>query len=214
MVTCKICSKEFKFDYLLLRHNNSKKKCKPLNNNDDFYNIEEQSDIDEDTINDKIFNNKKYNNISKLEEEIKILDDNIINNTKISLDEIKCMFCNKDFSKKYNITRHLNNYCTSLKKLNEDKNKMIEEINKLNEEMNNLRTQMELKELRRAVSKILKRKPQNVNITNNKITNNKITNNNLMVNINSFGNESLSHITINDYKRLEKFYKNFSKREK
>ena len=207
MVTCKICLKEFKFNYLLLRHNNSKKKCKPINNNDDdFYNIDEQSDIEENTIDNKIFNNIKYNNINKLEEEIQIIDDNIINKTKISMEQLKCMFCNKDFSKKYNITRHLNNYCTSLKKLNEDKNKMIEEINKLNEEINNVKTQMELKELRKVVSKILKRKPQNVNITNNKITNNKITNNNLMVNINSFGNESLSHITINDYKRLEKIF--------
>ena len=52
------------------------------------------------------------------------------------------------------------------------------------------------------VAKLLKKKSTNINITNN----NKITNNNnLMVNINSFGNESLSHITINDYKRLEKF---------
>ena len=42
------------------------------------------------------------------------------------------------------------------------------------------------------VSKLLERKSQNINITNN----------NLMVNINSFGNESLSHITINDYKRF------------
>ena len=61
---------------------------------------------------------------------------------------------------------------------------------------------MEIKELRNTVAKLLKKKMQNINITNNKITNNKITNNNLMVNINSFGNESLSHITINDYKRF------------
>jgi len=43
------------------------------------------------------------------------------------------------------------------------------------------------------VIKLLKKKSTNINITNN----NKITNNNnlmLNVNINSFGNESLSHI--------------------
>lgn len=38
-------------------------------------------------------------------------------------------------------------------------------------EINNLRTQIELQELRKAVTKILKRKSQNINITNNKITN-------------------------------------------
>ena len=90
-------------------------------------------------------------------------------------------------------------------KLNEEKNKLELEQNKLELKQNNFRTQMEIKELRNTVAKLLKKKMQNINITNNnKITNNKITNNNLMVNINSFGNESLSHITINDYKRLEK----------
>jgi predicted nuclease with TOPRIM domain len=101
----------------------------------------------------------------------------------------------KDFNKKYNITRHINNYCSTIKKLNENKSKLNEQKNKLNEEMINLRTQIELQELRKAVTKILKRKPQNINITNNnKITNNKITNNNLMVNINSFGSKIKNNI--------------------
>ena len=110
----------------------------------------------------------------------------------------------KVFSKKYNVTRHVNDYCLYIKAINqekneliEEKNRLIEQKNKLIEEKNNLRTQIELHELRKAVTKLLKRKSHNINITNNKITNN-----NLMVNINSFGNESLSHITINDYRRF------------
>ena len=258
MIKCKICSKEFKFNYLLTRHYSSKKKCKSvideidkineineindinkineidkINDKDEFLpqkkriafcsdnddddddkdddddddddnkdNDKDDDDNKDDIINRKIFNNKKYSKINKLEKEIQIIDDRILNDSAKSIHELKCMFCMKDFSKKYNITRHINNYCSTIKKLNENKLKLNEQKNKLNEEMINLRTQIELQELRKAVKKILKRKPQNINITNNKITNNKITNNNLMVNINSFGNESLSHITVNDYKRF------------
>jgi len=123
---------------------------------------------------------------------------------KESIKKNRCDECNKDFSKKYNIIRHVNEYCMYIKdinqeknKLNEERNKLNDKKNKLNEDKNNLKTQIELQELRKAVTKLLKRKSHNINITNNKITNN-----NLMVNINSFGNESLSHITINDYKRF------------
>jgi len=219
MIQCDICLKEFKYNYLLTRHNNNKKKCKPINDINYSSNSSNSSNTDDSDIDDNLENNlsdnlennilskKKYIKINKLEKEIKIIEDKISKNSEKSIRDMKCIFCKKDFNKKYNIERHVNGYCFYIKQLNEQKNKF-------NEEINNLRTQMELKELRRAVSKILKRKSQNINITNNKITNNKITNNNLMVNINSFGNESLSHITINDYKRLEKFYKNFSKREK
>ena len=50
----------------------------------------------------------------------------------------------------------------------------------------------DIKQLRLDMAKLLKKKSQNINITNN----------NLMLNINSFGNENLSHITINDYKNF------------
>ena len=53
-------------------------------------------------------------------------------------------------------------------------------------------SKFEINELRNMVAKLLQKKSQNINITNN----------NLMLNINSFGNENLSHITINDYKNF------------
>jgi hypothetical protein len=99
-------------------------------------------------------------------------------------------------------------------KLIEDKNRLIEEKNKLNNDKINMDNQKkalnyknEIKLLRNEISKLIKIRSinnmnnnmNNINITNNKIIN---TNNNLLVNINSFGKESLEHITINDYKKF------------
>ena len=142
--------------------------------------------------------------LNKYDKNINKINNNLTKYMKESIKKNRCDECNKDFSKKYNIIRHVNEYCMYIKdinqeknKLNEERNKLNDKKNKLNEDKNNLKTQIELQELRKAVTKLLKRKSHNINITNNKITNN-----NLMVNINSFGNESLSHITINDYKRF------------
>ena len=67
-----------------------------------------------------------------------------------------------------------------------------------------IRQENELKKMRKDIAKLLKNQSKNINITNN-VTNIN-SNNKLVININSFGNESLSHITINDYKRLEKIF--------
>jgi hypothetical protein len=57
--------------------------------------------------------------------------------------------------------------------------------------------------------KLLKKKASNINITNH-TNNNKIINNNLTLNINSFENENLSHITNKDYKKyLSGFFPGF-----
>jgi len=100
-----------------------------------------------------------------------------------------------------------------------EKNKLVEEREKNKLEINNLEKQnqqdkkdieykSELKLLREQVSKLIKKQSvQNINITNNKIINN-----NLMVNINNFGKENLSHITLNDYKKfLTGFFPGFIK---
>ena len=78
------------------------------------------------------------------------------------------------------------------KKNNSKKKSTYGTKNRLLENLNNKNSKFEINELRNMVAKLLQKKSQNINITNN----------NLMVNINSFGNESLSHITINDYKRF------------
>jgi hypothetical protein len=251
MITCSKCNKEFAYNYLLLKHQNRKKRCTDkqddindmssnLSNNDDnIHNNIVNNDPTDNNIDNDIDNiysdnsdseNSNYNEnkikklnkndieIKKLEKEekyiekqlnkydknIKKISNNLTKYMKESIKNNRCNKCNKDFTKKYNVTRHVNDYCVYIKEINQEKNKLTEEKNKLteqknklNEDKNNLRTQIELQELRKAVTKLLKRKSHNINITNNKITNN-----NLMVNINSFGNESLSHITINDYKKF------------
>ena len=93
--------------------------------------------------------------------------------------------------------RHIKDFCEDAKKLNNKKNILNEQKNKLIEQKEDRDKNIQIDKLRTMVAKLLKKKSTNINITN-KITNN----NNLMVNINSFGNESLSHITINDYKRF------------
>ena len=62
------------------------------------------------------------------------------------------------------------------------------------------------------IEKILKKQSQNINITNNINNINNSINNNLTININSFGKEDLSHISLNDYKKyLSGFFPGFIK---
>ena len=88
-----------------------------------------------------------------------------------------------------------------------------------NDKINTINTQSEIKELRKQIAKLIMKQsqqiPQNINITNNNNNNNitnKITNNNLMINLNNFGKEDMSHITLNDYKKyLSGFFQGFLK---
>jgi hypothetical protein len=111
---------------------------------------------------------------------------------------MQCLFCNKIFINKTNIKRHIDNNCNIKIDLLNEKTKLENEINEINEKNNNREHENQIQELRNTIMKLLKKQSANINITNNK---NKITNNNLVVNINSFGNENLSHITKNDYKK-------------
>lgn len=78
MFICEKCNKEFKYKYLLKKHENRKFTC--------------------DTI-----KNKEY----VIDEKIKAITDEIENKTKLSLEKINiCMFCNLVLSTKTsNITR-------------------------------------------------------------------------------------------------------------
>jgi uncharacterized C2H2 Zn-finger protein len=146
--------------------------------------------------------NKKINNIKN---EISSKLQNSINNN--SINNNKCLFCNSIFSTKGNLTKHLNNSCNIKKKLETEKN----EINKdkiTYENIINSEDKKEIKLLRNTIAKLLKN--QSIKNQSNNITINNTINNNLTVNINSFGKEDLSHITLEDYKKyLNGFFKGF-----
>jgi hypothetical protein len=190
MFQCKNCIKSFKYNYLLIRHENNKTGCKIPNKI-------------------KIINNKINDIDTKIiDKQNKIKDIiNDINFQSVPNNENKCLYCDKIFINKNNLNRHKKANCDKLKDLNNNKLLLEKEITDLEIQKNELLEEKEREDreeennqLRNMVIKLLMKKTPQINITNNKITNN----NNLMVNvnINSFGNESLSHITKNDYKNF------------
>ena len=177
MFNCEKCGKEFEFNCLLTRHLEKKLPC------DTYTNI-----------------TKNYDN------KIISIDTEIETKTVKSLEEkTKCLFCDKLFLTKTNTNRHIKHYCLKKKELIEEKDKIIIDKNKLVEEKKNQDRDDEIKMLRDGFAKLLKKHSgPNINIinnNNNKIINNKVINNNLVVNINSFGKENLSHISLSDYKK-------------
>ena len=227
MYNCDKCSKTFETKYLLKRHSLNKLPCdtpkKILSIQNNKSNDLEQK-IENIDKNIEEINNK----ISLFDEDINKLNDKMLSyELKSDNKTNKCWFCKKDFATKQSTKRHFNESCTNKNKIIEEKNKLNEEKNKLNEEKNkiieekkNINIQTELKELRETVAKLIKKQStQNINITNN-ITNNNTNNtnntnnntNNLMINLNSFGKENLSHISLNDYKKyLGGFFPGFIK---
>jgi hypothetical protein len=96
--------------------------------------------------------------------------------------ETICEFCNKDFSTKFNLNKHLKGHC---------KHKKDQEQKKLTE----LEMMTKLKEL------FFNNQSNITNITNNNITNNNITNN-IQVNIYSAGKEDLSRLSQEDILKI------------
>ena len=170
MHQCNICKKEFKYKYLLTKHESRKRNCG---------NIEEI--------------------IENYTEKINEINKEILEKTELSLNKkMECLFCNKIFANKTNIKRHIDNNCNIKLELINEKLKLENEINIINEKNKTREHENQIQELRNTILKMLKKQSANININNNS---NKITNNNLVVNINAFGNENLSHITKNDYKK-------------
>jgi len=176
---CNDCNKVFTYRCHLVRHQNNKIKCstKKINKNEN---------MKIDVINK--LNKKKYNLLEKINKN----DNNIINNT--------CKYCKKTFSKLNNVKKHINNICKLKKKLLEDINEITKHIDNYNI------LKKEFIENNKDNKNI-----QNTNIINNNTTNNTNnttnTTNNLIININTFGKEDLSHIKENDYiKCLEQKY--------
>ena len=97
-----------------------------------------------------------------------------------------CKYCNTEISAKNKI-RHYITSCLDIP--DKIKIKLIDKHN------NNSRTKEKIDLLDSSLIKTNK-KITNNNIMNNNINNNNITNNNIFLNVNSIGNESIEHITI------------------
>ena len=98
-----------------------------------------------------------------------------------------CQFCEKTFTRKTGLTKHLK--CCKQKKIFEE-----EKHEKMTEKDN------EIKELKNIVEKLLVENKGNTNITNNTTNNNNTTNHmtNNIININNYGDEDTKYIT-SDY---------------
>jgi hypothetical protein len=207
MAKCEKCGKEFDYNYLLERHLNNKKSCE-INKNDTHKKY-------------KISKNNIQKNITKFQREIDNINNSINELTRQSLEsKTKCKFCNKIFANKNNIERHILNSCNSRKYMLDDINNYNDKINILREEIIELEAKEKTENLEQKI-KILENTVKNLvnknntsnttnNINNTTNINNPTINNNLTININSFGKESLDHITDDDYKKyFNSFFKGF-----
>jgi len=251
MIKCEKCEKEFKYKYLLIRHEKNKKSCdlpkkyvkkntiskeldkKIKNINVNINNFDSDiTDYNEDITNYDIDIEDIDNKIDKINNKISELYKKSIKKKTV------CTFCNTIFLNKTNLLRHIKNSCIRNKELNtkindfiteknniiNKKTKIMDDINRINDQKKQLEQEKnkimdqhklkekddEIKKLREAMEKLIQKQVSpNISITNN---NNKVINNNLIVNINNFGKEDLSHITLNDYKKyLSGFFPGFIK---
>ena len=92
MNTCNLCNKTFKFNYLLLKHQNRKNSCVPDNNG----NVDAA----------KKHYDYQVNKIYKL---------------NIKTTDTMCGYCNKTFTTKSNLTKHINKICKEKIKVEEKK---------------------------------------------------------------------------------------------
>jgi len=154
-------------------------------------------------VTNNILTVKNINKINEIEDKIKEL-------TKKSIESEKnCKFCTRKFANKNNIERHIELVCPAKKDMVEEKNKLLNENKILEEREKTEKLQNQINNLQNTVQQLISK---NINETlQNTIINNTI-NNNLTININSFGKESLNHITETDYhKYLNGFFKGFLK---
>ena len=222
MYNCEKCKKKFEFNSILIRHKSKKNGCK--------LNIVDYDEIIID-INNKF--NDTNNKINNLKNTINETNNKIRNITKNILEnKTQCIYCKKIYATKGSMDRHINNSCVEKKSLDTEKINLEENLNKLEEELKILQIKLnntqieqqrqhkvieqekerkrdeENKELKAMIEKLLERQPiQPIqNITNN----NNINQTNNVIMINNFGNEDLSHITLQDYKKyFSTYFKGF-----
>jgi len=183
MYKCEKCEKEFKYKYLLKKHENRKFKCNSVN-----------------SIN--TINNIKNN----YEDKIKNIENELEYKTKLSLEKKNiCLFCNLSLSTKTSTSRHINKYCKVKKELINEKIKLIQNKNETNDNDDNNKLKNELKVLKDKLEKLETKQQITQNITINNTQNN-------LIMINPFGKEDLSHLSVEDYKKfLNGFFPGFLK---
>jgi len=211
MFTCEKCYEEFEYNSLFIRHCNKKRNCGTIENITNVFNAK-----------------------------IELIDNKINNITMKSFrSNDKCYFCNKIYSTKCNLQKHIKNIChikkdllATQEEIINKKNRVLKElhkqqevkINNLQKKLNNLEKKICDYELDKTNFDKSKHednqtnKDNQTNITNidnqTNITyqtiNNNIVNNNLIVNINPLGKETLHHISLKDYKKyLNGFFPGF-----
>jgi hypothetical protein len=188
---CPKCKKEFDYNYLLLRHLNKKKPC-----------------------------NTKNNLLTTVTNKIETIENQINENERLSLNNLSftCNFCNNNYNNKSNLRRHIKSYCDVKKELINSREKLINEKQLLLiniDENNNMKLEMEkLKKENKKLKQLCNNNKQKTNINNGTINNEtvNINNNNINIQINPFGKEDLSHISLHDYKKiLSGFFPGFYK---
>ena len=220
MYNCEKCKQKFEFKSLLIRHKSKKNGCK--------LNIVDYDEIIIDINNKFNDTNNKINNLKNI---ISDTNNKINTITKNKLEnKTQCVYCKKIYATKGSMDRHINTSCIEKKSLDTEKINFEENLNCLEKELKILQIKLnntqieqqrqhkiieqekerkrdeENKELKAMIEKLIERQPIQ-NITNN---NNTINQTNNVIVINSFGNEDLSHITLQDYKKyFSTYFKGF-----
>jgi uncharacterized C2H2 Zn-finger protein len=178
---CEKCYKEFKLKTDLIRHKNKKYDCTD-NNTCDKCNKYFKSKTDYTRHINRKFPCIKDDNES-LTKPIDSQQSLVIIN-----DEHICEDCNKSFTTKRSLDRHISQYCKNSGKL-----ELYKTIDKMQQQIDALQ--------KNTSNSLINNSNNETNLTNslnNNLNNNTITN----ININAYGQEDLSHITDDDYKKI------------
>ena len=212
MIECKICGHLFRDNYKLNRHMSRIKPCIPKKSLENIDNSVETSE-----------------NSAKTSENSAKTSKNSAKTSKVSAKTSNnCIYCLSTFANKYNLNLHKNvcKYLEDPVRLLEIENDICPEIPESKTEcrfcnnnffnVSNLNKHVKVcKEREDYHQKLLKQKKveihNNTTINNNNNTNNGTINNNT-ININVFGQESIDHISNDDF--MKYLLKNFKKYDK